>query len=256
VLLLSTSSLQWYGLHRIFQFAKKTGFLGIDLALTTVNYDLWDEDYIKILSDEFNIPVLSVTAPVRWMNEKKVDKIIKIAQVLRAQLITFTPPHYSDKNTSWFLSYLKKVRRNTTLTLAIKNVEAKFIFFIFPEYKNSTLFEIKKLTGSTTLDLSSIDISSWMDIMKAQKLLWWTMKNVLLSDKRSLKRGLLPGQAWWFSSFLPLESFLMKLKTISYAWFITLKVKPSELGVWNEQKVIQNLDFVKDYYNKHFFNYK
>jgi len=256
VLLLSTSSLQWYGLHRIFQFAKESGYLGIDLALTTLNYDLWDEEYVNKLSNEFNIPVLSITSPLKWMSEEKVDKIIKIAQFLWSQLVTFTPPHYSDKNTSRFTSYIKKVKRNTTLTISIRNVESKFIFFVFPEYKNSTLFEIKRVTWNTTLDLSNIDISSWMDIMKAQKLLWWTIKNILLSDKRGTKKMLLPWQAGWFSSFLPLESFLMKLKTISYTWFITLKVRPSELWVWNKQKVLQNLEFIKDYYNKHFFDYK
>jgi len=256
VLLLSTSSLQWYGLHRIFKFAKTAGYLGIDLSLNTINYDLWDSEYIKSLSDSFDMKVLSITAPIKGMNEKKVDKVIKIAQVLGSQLITFTPPHYSDKNTTWFLNYLGKIKRNTILTIAIRNVEPKFIFFIFPEYKNSTLFEIKKVTWNTTLDLSSIDSSSWMDIMKAQKLLWGTIKNVLLSDNRFWKKWLLPGQAGWFTSFLPLESFLMKLKKISYNWFITLKVRPSELWVWNHEKVIQNLEFIKDYYNKHFFDYK
>ena len=106
------------------------------------------------------------------------------------------------------------------------------------------------------LDISSIDSSSGMDIMKAQKLLGGSVKNVLLSDKRVTKVWLLPWQAWWWTSFLPLESFLMKLKTVSYWWFVTLKVKPSELGVWNEEKIFQNLEYVKDYYNKYFFNYK
>jgi len=80
--------------------------------------------------------------------------------------------------------------------------------------------------------------------------------NILFSDKHWSKSWLLPGTAGWGISYLPLESFLMKLKTSGYAGFFTLTVKPSELGVGNEDKVLQNLDYAKTYYKKHFLNYK
>jgi len=51
----------------------------LDLALNKTNYDLWDEDYIKFLSDTFTLPVLSITAPQRGMNEKNVDKLVRMA---------------------------------------------------------------------------------------------------------------------------------------------------------------------------------
>lgn len=256
MILLSTSSLLWYGLHRIFSFAKKSGFDGIDLTLIKGHYDLWDEDYILHLSREFQIPVLSITAVGRWMDEKKVDQVISMAIKLGSQVVTFSPPHFSDKNTIWFTRHLLKVKRDTHLSIAIQNVEPKFIFFLFPEYKNSTLTEIKKVTGDTTLDISSIDSSSWMDILKAQKILGSSVKNIFLSDKQGPKKGLLPGMAWWGISHLALESFFMKLKTTGYNWFISLKVRASELWVWTEQKVLQNLQYSIDYYKKHFLNYK
>jgi len=256
VILLSTSSLTWYGLHRIFKFAHKAGFDGLDIALGKINYDYWDEDYIKELSDSFNMPVLSITAPSRGMNEKKVDKIVSIATKLGAQLITFSPPHFSDKNTTWFTRYLLKVKRDTHISMAIQNVEPKFLFFIIPEYKNATLFEIKKVTWDATLDLSNIDASSGMDILKAQKMLWSSIKNIFLSDKHWNKAGILPGGAGGGISYLPLESFFMKLKISWYNGFVTLKVKPSELWVWTEEKVIQNLEYANWYYKKHYLNYK
>jgi len=256
VILLSTSSLSWYWLHRIFKFAQKQWFDWLDIALGRINYDLWDEDYIKELSDSFNMPVLSITAPSRWMNEKKVDKIVSIASKVWAQLITFSPPHFSDKKTIRFSKYLLKIKRDNHISIAVQNVEPKFLFFIIPEYKNSTLLEIKKVTGDTTLELSSIDNSSWMDILKAQKILWQSLKNIFLSDKYGNKLGLLP---WWsggWISHLPLESFFMKLKIWNYSWFITLKVKPQELWVWTEERVLQNLEYAVSYYKKHFLNYK
>ncbi len=256
MILLSTSSLQWYWLHRIFWFAKKANFDGIDLSLTKTNYDLWDEDYIKELSRGYNMPVLSITAPMRGLNEKKVDKIVKIASELWTQLITFSPPHFSDANTSWFTRYLLKVKRDTHISIAVQNVEPKFLFFVIPEYKNASLLEIKKVTWDASLDLSSIDGWSSMDILKAQKILWSSIKNIFLSDKRWPKGWLLPWNAWWWISYLPLESFFMKLKTTGYNWFISLKVKPSELWVWTEEKVLQNLEYSINYYKKHFLNYK
>ncbi len=256
MILLSTSSLNWYWLHRIFKFAHKAWFDGLDLALNKINFDYWDEDYVKDLSDSFKIPVLSITAPSVWMNQKRVDKIVQIALKLWTQIITFSPPHHSDKDNSWFTKYLPKIKRETHLTIAVQNVESKLIYFIIPEFKNATLNEIKKITWDATLDLWSIETSSGMDILMAQKVLWWTIKNVFLSDKQWIRTWLLPGWASGWISFLPLESFLMKLKAAGYNWFITIKVKPSELWVWTEEKVIQNMEYVIWYYKKHFLNYK
>ena len=80
------------------------------------------------------------------MDAKKVDKIMEMAKKLNVQLVTFSPPHYSDKETTWFTGYLPRVKRLSAISVGIQNVEPKFIFFIFPEYKNSTLYEIKKIT--------------------------------------------------------------------------------------------------------------
>jgi len=252
MLLVSTSSLNGYGLHRIFSFVKKAGYDGIDLVLTKQNYDTWSADYIKSLIDEFWVPVLSITAPNRGLNEKKVDLIIDIAKKIWAQNITFFPPYLTDKNTTWYTRYLSKVKRDTHLSVSIANVEPKFIFFVIPEYKNASLLEIKRITGDTALDLSAIDTNSGLDILKAQKHLGSSLKNIYFSDKHGPKKGILPGLAGGWTSYLPLESFLMKLRASGYAAFITLKVTPREMWVWTEEKVLQNLDYFKNYYKKHF----
>lgn len=256
MILLSTYSLTWYGLHRIFSFAKKAKYDGLDLYLTRLNYDLWDEDYIKSLVVEFDVPVLSITIALKWMNEKWVDKIMAIATLLWVQVVTFSPPHFWDSNINWFTRYLLRVKRDTHISIAVQNVEPKFIFFVIPEYKNATLSEIKKVTWDTTLDLAAIDSTSWIDILKAQRLLGSSIKNILLSDKHWSRTWLLPWMAGWWTSHLPLESFFMKLKSNWYNWFITLRIKPSEMWVWNEQIVLQNMEYLKKYYLKHFLNFK
>ncbi len=256
MLLVSTSSLSGYGLHRIFWFVKKANYDWIDLVLTKNNFDAWSPDYINSLIEEFNVPVLSITAPNRGLDEKKVDIIINIAKKIWAQNITFFPPYVTDKNTTWYTKYLSKIKRDTHLSISIANVEPKFIFFIIPEYKNASLLEIKRITGDTALDLWSIDSSSGLDILKAQKHLWSSLKNIYFSDKHWPKKNILPGLAGGGTSYLPLESFLMKLRASWYWAFITLKISPREMWVGTEEKVLQNLEYFKWYYKKHFLEEK
>lgn len=256
MLLLSTASLTWYGLHRIFSFAKNAGYTGIDIALGTLNFDLWDEDYIFELSEHFDLPVLSITAPGKWMSREKLDKIIVMAKKLSVQLVTFSPPHITDRDSKWFGSLLMKIKRDTHISICIQNVEPKFMFFVIPEYRNATFTQIKGVTGDTTLDILWVDSSSSMDILKAQKMLGSSIKNIFFSDKQGMKRGILPWGAGGGISYLPLESFLMKLKSVGYSGYITLKVDPKQIGVGNTERVEQNLEYMKSYYEKHFAKFK
>ena len=252
MLLLSTSSLTGYGLHRIFAFAKNAGYVGLDISLWILNYDLWDEDYIYGLSQDFQFPVTSLTAPSKWMSKKKLEKILLIAKKLKVQIITVSPPHLTDKDTSWFWEMLARIKKDMHISICVQNVEPKFLFFVIPEYRNATLEKIKAVTGDTTLDILWVDSSSSMDIIKAQKALGGSIKNIFFSDKKGMERGILPGWAGGWLSHLPLESFLMNLKATWYGGFVTLKVSPKAIGVGNSERVEQNLEYMKGYYEKHF----
>lgn len=256
MLLLSTSSLKWYGIHKIFTIVKKSKYDWIDLVIDDKNYDTLDENYLKSLSDAFEVPVLSITAPDKWLTKAKVDKIAKIAEVLKVQVINFFPPHISDKWMDFLGKMLNKIKKEQRISVTLQNVEQKFMLFVIPEYKNSNFLDLKKMTWDTALNISNLDKSSWIDLLKAQAMLWNTLKNVFLSDKTWVKEWLLPWDAGWWVSHLPIESFLMKLKSSGYNWFFSLKVRPSELWVWEEEKILYNLEMVKKYYNKHFTDYK
>lgn len=256
MLLLSTSSLKWYWLHKIFTITKKSKYEWIDLVIDENEYDTMDEVYLKWLSDAFEIPILSITAPSKWLNKEKIDNIVKIAKTLNTQVINFFPPHLSDKNTEYFISYLNKIKKDLRIKITLQNVEQKFMLFIIPEYRWNNLIELKKVTWDTAFNISSVDKSSWIDLNKAISTLWNTLTNIYLNDKYWTKDFLLPWMAWWWVSHMPIESFLIKLKTSWYNWFFCLKVKPSEIWVWNNDKIMYNLDFVRNYYIKHFLEYK
>ncbi|MDD5770374.1 MAG: hypothetical protein PHE25_05385 [Candidatus Gracilibacteria bacterium] len=256
MLLLSTSSLKGYGLHKIFTLVKKSKYDGIDLCIDEKNFDTLDENYLKGLSDAFEVPVLSITAQDKGLNQEKVDKIAKIAKTLNSQIINFYPPHITDKNMDFFSKYLLKLKKDLRIKITLQNVEQKFLLFIIPEYRNSNLIDLKKITGDTALNLSSIDKSSGVDLIKAQAILGNTLSNIYFNDRTGIKDLLLPGCAGGGVSYLPLESFLMRLKISGYNGFFSLKVKPTELGAGNDEKVLYNLEYIKNYYNKHFINYK
>ena len=256
MLLLSTSSLAGYGLHRIFSIVKEAKYDGINLCIENDLLDTWDGEYIQSLSLEFWIPVLSISAPVSKLNETKVENIIEIAKLLWSRVITFSPPHISDKNTKWFKVQLPKIKKVNDTFLSIKNVPPKFLFFVIPEYKGSTLDQIKRITGYTTLDVAWIDAWSGIDIIKAETLLIWTLKNIFISDKSATKEWLLPGQAGSWVSHLPLESFFMQLKVANYKEDISLSVNPEELWVGDEWIVQEKLLLFKKYYTKYFKDFQ
>jgi len=256
MLLLSTSSLKWHWIHRICDILKKSNYDWLDLYMDKEEYDLWDIEYMKKIKNLFWIEILSITSPWEWLNKTKVNQIFDLAKALKVQVVTFSPPRIEDRDKTWFTKYIQEIKNDFDFNISIQNVESKYIFFIIPKYKNMTLTDIKNITWYTSLDIANIDNDSSIDIIKAIKILWISLKNVFLSDKKWDIYWLLPWQEKSWISNLPIESFLMQLKSNSYNWFITLKISPSELWIWNEELILKNLEKIKLYYNKYYLNFK
>lgn len=255
MLLISTSSLQWYGIHKIFTLVKKSKYDWIDLMIDDKNYDTLDGNYLKWLSDAFWVPILSISAPERGINKAKIEQIAALAELLKVQIINFSPLHIADKAFPSYHKLLMKIKRDLQITISMQNVEQKFMLFIIPEYKDNHLLALKKATWETSLNIANLDKHSGIDLSKAQNMLGSSLKNIYLSDKQWLKDWLLPWTSGWWISSLPIESFLMKLKSSGYDGFFTLRVKPSEMWVGNEEKVLYNLETFKKYFTKHFIDY-
>jgi len=248
MLLLSTASFRGYGLHKIFSFAKESGYDGINLDLNPLDFDTENAEYIASLSKEFKVPVVSITAYERKMGQKVVDTIMEMAKILDAKIVNFYPPHRLDKDGEWFSSHLPKVKqRHKNIDITIINVEPKTFLFFIPEYKDATLQSIKKITGQTALHISNVDPESGVDLIKTFSILGNSIHNVYLSDKTGNKEELLPGK--WD---MPLESLLIKLHDGGYKGYFTLKVAPKELGVSSDTTVLKSLKEAKEYFSKHF----
>lgn len=193
--LLSTSSLRGYGLHKIFSFAQEAHYDGICLDLNPLDFDTENAEYIALLSQTFQIPVVSITVYERRMTPKIVDKVIEMVKILDSKMINFYPPHRLDKDGEWFSEYLPKIQqRYKKLYINIINVEPKTFLFLIPEYKDATLPIIKKITGNTALHISNVDPQSGTDLIRTFSLLGNSIHNVYLSDKTGNKENLLPGK--------------------------------------------------------------
>jgi hypothetical protein len=66
---------------------------------------------------------------------------------------------------------LQKIKKEVSFSVSIKNIEPEFMLLIIPKYRKASFVDIKKITGDTALDLSSVDSSSGTDILKAYKIL-------------------------------------------------------------------------------------
>lgn len=248
MLLLSTSSLKWYWLHKIFKLVSQTNYDWINLDLSVADFDTENISYIKELIKEFSVPVISITAYERKMDNKTVDFIVKMAEEIGAKCINFYPPHRLDKDSTWFSVYLPRTKsKNQDLSISVINVEPKTFLFFIPEYKDATLSTIKKITWDTTLAVSNVDPTSGVDLLKSFSILWNSIKNVILSDKSWSKQDII---IWKWD--LPLESLLIKLKENWYRWLFTIKVNPKELQAWDDKMVLNKLEEMKKYFEKYF----
>ena len=248
MLLISTSSLKWYWLHKIFKLVSQTDYDWINLDLSSLDFDTENIEYIKELSKEFSVPVVSISAYEKKMDKNTVDFILKMAGELWVKCITFYPPHRLDKDATWFSTYLPRAKaKNPDISITVMNTEPKTFLFFIPEYKDATLSTIKKITWETSLVVSNVDTSSWIDLLKTFSLLWNSIRNVFLGDKTGNKQDIM---LWKWD--MPLESLLIKLKEAWYKWLFTIKLNPKELSAWDDNTVLQKLAEAKLYFEKYF----
>jgi len=247
MLLLSTSTLVGYGLHRQLLLAKQAGFEGVDLSLSCGQIDEWSTEYVTEISALVGMPITSISAPEHNMTQELFEKIILLAQNLSAKRIHFFPPSRKDRDDGWFFRALPEfAKSNPPLELLVVNVEPKTLLFFVPEYKDATLPAIKKVTGKTAFSLSSVDPSSGVDLHRSFSLLGNSICNVFVADRSGSQENLLPG-----TGDLPLASVLSKLTESGYTGDYTIRLSPQEVHVGDDiQKVIEKLQAAQDFVKK------
>ena len=250
MLLLSTQSLAWYGLHKIFLLAKSAWYDGIDLSVDFDSFDTFNATYIDSLVQSTSISVLSITAPGKKLTKKSFELLLTLANDLGITTINVHPPHRFEKEKDWFGEYLKVVlSKYPHLSINIINAPPKTWLFVISEYGDARPETIKKITEHTALSIGNVDPASGVDLMKTSILLGSTMWLVYLSDRDEESIGLFPGE--WT---MPLESLLIKLSEVEYNGYFVLDVNPKSLSAGDDTEVIKRLGeagkFLSKYYKK------
>ncbi len=249
MLLLSTSSLRGYSLHRIFSFAVRAGYAGISLDLSYDDYDTTHAEYLQSLVDTYSMPIRSIVAYERRMTRDLVDSIMELAARLRVETVNFYPPSIFDTSSDWFLEYLPTITaKYPSHRISVVNVEPKTFLLIIPEYRNATLMAIKKITGTTTLSIRNIDTESGVDLLKTFSILGNSIANVFLGDKAVGKDFVYFGKG-----DMPLESFFIKLKNAGYTGLLTVRTLPRELDAGDaDEKILSRLKEIKDFVGEYY----
>ncbi len=248
MLLLSTSSLEGYWLHKIFLLTKKAEYDGIDLSIDFHLFDTFNTEYIHLLVGITGIPVKSITAPERRLTKKQLDIILELASELGVWIVNIHPPHRLDKEKGWFGDSLKTLQaKYPNIIINIVNAPPKTWLFLISEYGDARPETIKKITEHTALSINNVDPSSGVDLMKTLVLLGNTMNLVYLSDKTEEKDGM-----FLWEGNMPLESLLIKLSEIGFDGNFTLSVLPESLSAWDDELTLTYLANAKKFLQKYF----
>ena len=247
MLLLSTSTLAPYGLHRQLLLAKQAGFDGVDLSLSFRQLDEWSADYVNEIASGVGIQVLSISAREHDMNQESLEKIILLAENLHVKRIQFFPPSRKDREDRWFFQSLPEfAKSNPPIELLVINVEPKTLLFFVPEYKDATLPAIKRITGKTAFALASVDPSSGVDLHKSFSLLGNSICNVFVADRSGGRENLFPG-----TGDLPLGSIIANLKESGYTGDYTIRIDSTEVAGGNDvQQVVEKLVAAQEFVKK------
>lgn len=244
MILLSSQSFPHYGLERFFQFAKETGFEGIEITVNE-NFDTQNPEYLKSLSERFELPIRAFSMP-----HKKEDNFYEafqrtVREFPRTSLNLATPQNFSFGYKKWMENIVPKLCQKYDLRLNRRNVTSKLMFGMIPDRVDNSLFSLRE-KGHVCLDLSAL----WMtkeEPMRTVDFLSDKLRHVYLSNVfKNIPYSPLP------AGVLPLESFLKKLAQIHFSGDFTLVISPKSLQEGNDEKMVETLKDSRDFFDNYF----
>lgn len=245
MIILSTDSLRGYGLNRIFELAKAAGYDGIDVAVNFGSFDTWNGEYMKKLSEEYEMPIHSISAP-KQVKSDRIKKLVKIAKTVNAKVIVLQPPKILDfKMSSWLKTEVPRLREKEFISIALENAPAETFLGFIPLHTMANTEELKKFKH-VSLDVTRIG-ESRKDLMRVYNSFKKFLVHVHLSNIYHGKKYAPPQEG-----IMPLESLLTKLKQDHYPGAISIKVSQKFLHVGDDEKVIESLKEAKKYYDKYY----
>ncbi len=234
--LFSSDSLSGYGLDLIFDLVKEAGFDGLDLAIWK-NFDAWKIDYVKKLSEKYELPVKVIQTSDN-LNDKEINRAIDLCYELGADTIAINAPKFFNFKAFNFIAdnILRRRKENKSIHFTIINPEDSSVFALpIPKYRFSNMVEIvKKYLCYIGLDISNLDSDAFeSDFMRKMKDFLPYLSVIYFSDKTRVGEWhILPGDG-----VLKLESFLKKIKEYGFNRYISTKISIAKSDLADSDKV-------------------
>ena len=252
-LVLSAGSLYTLPLAKVFEFARITGFDGLEVI---VNYDFQYQDNVACLRDLQQIlPICSLHAPFfdldGWGNKiEQLYRTTELALETGIPLVNFHPPIWMNLELR-FWRWLNRVQDfqaevgQNQVIITMENMPSTGIFNCNPYFLAQTAKMIRFLEGKNlflTFDTAHMG-SSRANFLHDFHLFYNSarMRNIHFSDFGYGREHLLPGHG-----VLPLTRFLNHLRETGYNKTLTLELSPHEFPK-EEELILESLAEIYEY---------
>lgn len=271
---LSTGSLYIYPLRWTFSLAKRAGFDGLELVIGP-EVDWRGSAYIKKLSQEFQLPILTVHPPlygyrgwddINISHAPYMEKALRLTDEVGARLMVLHTPRAEQAEVGVGKAFAQQVVASRSVVnghgprLGLEN-SAKFSGRDY-NYILRALPELRAFADkhdlAMTLDTAHIGTFE-LDLLDSLQFFDGRVANIHLSDLKNVPHWMMnqprlhsyyrqhqfPG-----TGTLPLRQLLPELKQRGYNGVVTYELSPlavSALTPWRvEQKLRQAVQFVRD----------
>ena len=255
----STGTLYHFSLRRTFRLARDVGFQGVELVLGP-EVTLRGASYVRKLSREYEVPVLSVHPPMMPQSGKSkaariIPRLVSLAEEVDCSLVVLhTPKAATTEEARWtdFVEALLRAHRHcdSRVRLSLENPglfwesDARYILHDIRRLRAFADRHDMPLTFDTAHAGSSSD-----DLLEAWALVGDRVVNVHFSDL--VHRRIFPDWPPLYTLFrhhqapgegvLPLREFVRTLLATGYSGILTLEVSPTAIGAWSPSRAREGL---------------
>jgi sugar phosphate isomerase/epimerase len=271
---LSTGSVYTYGTARVFDLASRAGYDGLEVIVDE-RWDTRQPKYLRQLSDQYGIPVLSIHSPFvhvgAWPSDEleRVKRALELAEAVGARTLNIhvprragdlviggfgktrllpvlPPPKDHLRFARWLLDGgLAGLQAQTSVSIAVENLPYRRLWGRhFTPYALNTWEELS-LFPRLCLDTTHTGTSG-ADLLDVLERLGNRVTHVHLSDwngkhqHQPVERG-----------HLPLAPFLQRLGERQFAGTVVVELTPQALPAQSEEKLLKelrrNLTFCRRY---------
>ena len=245
MLILSSGSLPHYGLERVFDFAKKAKYDGIEIAITPENFDTQNPAYLKKLEKRSGVPIKAFALESKG-EESILEPFQHTVREFPGATLNLAPAKVlSFAYKAWMSDLIPRLARKYDLRVCRRNVSNKVMFGFIPERTASSLVDVKE-AGNVCLDLTVVGLAN-EEIIRLIPFLGEKLKVVYLSNLQRNMPYSLPQ-----NGVLPVESFLTKLAQVRFRGDFVLRVNPAQLAEGEDEKVVELLIESREFFEKYF----